>query len=241
VLAFAGAIAYFGRPFPRVLTPMSFTLIVGLKNYSSWSLRPWMFLKHFGVEFEEVVLEHYGQGYRDQIAKYSPAGKVPALLDGEVHVWDSLAIVEHVAERTGKGWPKELAARALARSVSAEMHSGFQALRSQCPVNMRETGRHVEQTADLKRDVARIDEIWRDCRQRFGKSGPWLFGDYSIADAMFAPVVTRFNTYSIDVSPESRAYMKVALADPVFQEWLQAARAEKFQSPVIDAIGLPKT
>jgi glutathione S-transferase len=220
---------------------MSFTLIVGLKNYSSWSLRPWVLLKHLDVEFKEIVLEHYGPGYRAEIAKYSPVGKVPVLIDDEMHVWDSLAIVEHVAERTGRGWPKELAARALARSISAEMHSGFQALRSQCPMNVRESGRHVEQTPELRRDIARIDEIWQDCRRRFGASGPWLFGGYSIADAMFAPVVTRFNTYSIEVSPESRAYMKVTLADPAYQEWLQAARAEKFHSPVIDAIGLPKT
>jgi glutathione S-transferase len=220
---------------------MSFTLIVGLKNYSSWSLRPWVLLKHLDVEFKEIVLEHYGPGYRAEIAKYSPVGKVPVLIDDEMHVWDSLAIVEHVAERTGRGWPKELAARALARSISAEMHSGFQALRSQCPMNVRESGRHVEQTPELRRDIARIDEIWQDCRRRFGASGPWLFGGYSIADAMFAPVVTRFNTYSIEVSPESRAYMTVTLADPAYQEWLQAARAEKFHSPVIDAIGLPKT
>jgi glutathione S-transferase len=220
---------------------MSFTLIVGLKNYSSWSLRPWVLLKHLDVEFKEIVLEHYGPGYRAEIAKYSPVGKVPVLIDDEMHVWDSLAIVEHVAERTGRGWPKELAARALARSISAEMHSGFQALRSQCPMNVRESGRHVEQTPELRRDIARIDEIWQDCRRRFGASGPWLFGGYSIADAMFAPVVTRFNTYSIEVSPESRAYMKVTLADPAYQEWLQAARVEKFHSPVIDAIGLPKT
>jgi glutathione S-transferase len=220
---------------------MSFTLIVGLKNYSSWSLRPWVLLKHLDVEFKEIVLEHYGPGYRAEIAKYSPVGKVPVLIDDEMHVWDSLAIVEHVAERTGRGWPKELAARALARSISAEMHSGFQALRSQCPMNVRESGRHVEQTPELRRDIARIDEIWQDCRRRFGASGPWLFGGYSIADAMFAPVVTRFNTYSIEVSPESRAYMTVTLADPAYQEWLQAARVEKFHSPVIDAIGLPKT
>ncbi|HKE43718.1 MAG TPA: glutathione S-transferase family protein [Steroidobacteraceae bacterium] len=219
---------------------MPLKLVIGLKNYSSWSLRPWMLLKHLDLAFEEIPLEHYGDGYRAQIAKYSPAGRVPVLVDGDIPIWDSLAIVEHLAEKTGRGWPKQPAARALARSISAEMHSGFTALRSQCSMNIRATGRRVELTPDLKRDVERIDEIWRDARERFGSGGPWLFGDYSIADAMYAPVVTRFNTYGFEVSSISRAYMRTVLEDPAFKEWARAAEVETFRNPVTDAIGLPK-
>jgi glutathione S-transferase len=220
---------------------MSLKLVIGNKNYSSWSLRSWILLKHLDEPFTEVVLPLYGEGFRAEIAKYSPAGRVPVLIDGDLHIWDSLAIAEHLAEKTGRGWPKDRAARAWARSVSAEMHSGFQALRSQCPMNIRATGRRVEQTPDLLSDIARIDEIWRDSRRRFGRGGPWLLGDYSIADAMFAPVVTRFNTYGADLSPESRDYMQVALADPALGEWSRAAAADTFRNPVTEAFGVPKT
>ena len=219
---------------------MSLTLIIGLKNYSTWSLRPWILLKHLDEPFTEVALTHYRDDFRTEIAKYSPAGRVPVLIDDDLHIWDSLAIVEHLAEKTGRGWPEDRAARALARSVSAEMHSGFQALRSQCPMNIRATGRRVEQTPELLRDIARIDEIWRDSRRRFGREGPWLLGDYSIADAMFLPVVSRFTTYGAEVSPESREYMQVALADPAFGEWSRAAAAETFRNPVTEAFGVPK-
>jgi glutathione S-transferase len=219
---------------------MSLTLVIGHKNYSSWSLRPWILLKHLDEPFTEVVLPLYRDEFRTEIAKYSPAGRVPVLIDRDLHIWDSLAIVEHLAEKTGRGWPKDRAARAWARSVSAEMHSGFLALRSQCPMNIRATGRRVEQTPDLLRDIARIDEIWCDSRRRFGRAGPWLLGDYSIADAMFAPVVTRFNTYGMDLSPEARDYMQVTLADPALREWSRAAAAETFRNPVTEAFGVPQ-
>jgi glutathione S-transferase len=159
------------------------------------------------------------------------------LLDGDLHIWDSLAIVEDLAEKTGRGWPRDPAARAWGRSVSAEMHSGFQALRSQCPMNIRASGRRVEQTPELKRDIRRIDEIWRDTRHRFGRGGPWLLGDYSIADAMFAPVVTRFNTYGAELSRESREYFQAVLADPALREWVRAAEAETFRNPLVEALG----
>jgi len=218
---------------------MPLTLVIGHKNYSSWSLRPWILLKHLGEPFNELLLPLYGDEFRTEIAKYSPAGRVPVLVDGDFNIWDSLAIVEHLAERTGHGWPKDPVARAWGRSISAEMHSGFLVLRSQCPMNVRATGRRVEQTPDLKRDIARINEIWRDSRRRFGAGGEWLLGDYSIADAMFAPVATRFNTYGADLSPESRAYLEVALADPALKEWFRAAEAETFRSPRIEAFGVP--
>ncbi|HZF26366.1 MAG TPA: glutathione S-transferase family protein [Steroidobacteraceae bacterium] len=220
---------------------MLLTLVIGHKNYSSWSLRPWLLLKHLGLEFREIVVPLYGEGFRGEIAKYSPAGRVPVLVDGDIHVWDSFAIAEHLAEKTGRGWPREVTARAQARSVSAEMHSGFSTLRSQCPMNVRARGRRVEQTPELKRDVARIDEIWRDCRQRFSHGGPWLLGDYSIADAMFAPVVTRFNTFGLEACAESRAYMQTVLADPPLEEWFHAAEAETFRNHATEAVGLLKT
>ena len=217
---------------------MSLALAIGHKNYSSWSLRPWILLKHLGLEFREVALPLYSDAFAREIAKFTPAGRVPALLDGDVRVWDSLAIIEYLVEKTGRGWPGNIAARALARSVSAEMHSGFQSLRGQCPMNIR-ARRRVPQTPELLRDIERIDAIWRDCRARFGAGGPWLFGEYCSADAMYLPVVTRFRTYGIEVSPESGEYMKTALADPLFREWIRAAEAETFHSPLIDSLGVP--
>ena len=217
---------------------MSLTLAIGHKNYSSWSLRPWIFLKHLGLEFREAMLPLYTDAFASEIAKYSPTGKVPALADGDVHVWDSLAIIEYLAEKAGRGWPRDVSARALARSVSAEMHSGFPHLRAQCAMNIRGR-RRVPPTPELKRDIERIDAIWRDCRTRFGRGGAWLFGEYSAADAMYLPVATRFNTYGIELSPESREYLKAALADPFFQEWYRAAEAETFRSQAIDSLGVP--
>jgi glutathione S-transferase len=217
---------------------MSLALVIGHKNYSSWSLRPWILLRHLRLEFREILLSLYGDAFPREIAQYSPAGRVPVLVDGGVHVWDSLAIVEHLAERTGRGWPQDIAARALARSVSAEMHSGFMSLRAQCPMNIRGR-RHVPQTPELLRDIERIDAIWRDCRARFGHEGPWLFGDYSAADAMYLPVVTRFNTYGLEASAESREYMKTSLTDPFFQDWIKAAEAETYHSKAVDTLGTP--
>jgi glutathione S-transferase len=208
------------------------TLVIGNKNYSSWSLRPWLLLKHLDVAFEEVLITLDTPSTRDDIEKFSPSGRVPALRHGELTVWDSLAICEYVAEFTGRGWPAAREARAVARAVSAEMHSGFTNLRSLWPMNARARNRRTAVTAALEADVERIDEIWNDCRSRFGAAGPWLFGEYSIADAMYAPVVLRFNTYGAAISQTARWYMASVLEDACLQDWLQAAKRESWTNPV---------
>ncbi len=203
------------------------TLVIGNKNYSSWSLRPWLLMKHLGVEFREMLIPLSQPATRDEVEKYSPSGRVPVLRQGELCVWDSLAICEYVCELTGRGWPKDPGARAVARSVSAEMHSGFVNLRSEWPMNARARHRRTPMTPGLKADVDRVEEIWSDCRSRFGKSGgPWLFGEYSAADAMYAPVVLRFNTYGAQLSETARWYMAAVIEDPALQEWVRAAKEE---------------
>jgi glutathione S-transferase len=203
------------------------TLVIGNKNYSSWSLRPWILMKHLGVEFREAIVRLNQPETRDELETYGPSGKVPVLRQGELCVWDSLAICEYIAEITGRGWPKDARARAVGRSVSAEMHSGFANLRSEWPMNARARNRRTPMTPSLEADIDRVEEIWNDCRRRFGKSGgPWLFGEYSIADAMYAPVVLRFNTYGAQLSETARWYMASVIEDPVLQEWLQAAQNE---------------
>ena len=206
-----------------------FTLVIGNKNYSSWSLRPWLLLKHLGVAFEEILVPLDRPSTREDLEKHSPSARVPVLRHGDLTVWDSLAICEYLAELTGRGWPAAPAARAVARAVSAEMHSGFTTLRSLWPMNARARNRRTAMTAALEADIERIDQIWNDCRARFGAAGPWLFGEYSIADAMFAPVVLRFNTYgAAAISPTVRWYMASVLEDPPLQEWLQAAKRESW-------------
>lgn len=202
------------------------TLVIGNRNYSSWSLRPWMLLKQLGLEFREIQIRLDTPTTKDEIEKYGPSGRVPVLLDGKLCVWDSLAICEYVAELSGRGWPRDPAARAVARSVCAEMHSGFVSLRTEWPMNARARNRRTITTPGLEADIDRVDEIWNDCRRRFGASGPWLFGDYSVADAMYAPVVLRFNTYSAPISETARWYMAAALEDGILQSWLAASKAE---------------
>jgi glutathione S-transferase len=202
------------------------TLVIGNRNYSSWSLRAWLLLKHLGLEFEEIVIPLDHPETREQIEHYSPSGRVPLLRHGDLRVWDSLAICEYAAELAGAGWPRPREARAVARSVCAEMHSSFPTLRSLWPMNARARNRHTVITAALEADVERIDEIWNDCRSRFGGAGPWLFGEYSVADAMYAPVVLRFNTYGARISQTARWYMASVLEDAALQEWLQAAKHE---------------
>ncbi len=206
------------------MTPL--TLVIGNKNYSSWSLRAWLFLKHAGVEFQEILVRLDAADTREQLERYGPSGRVPVLRHGKLCVWDSLAICEYVAELSGKGWPQAAAARAVARAVSAEMHSGFTTLRSLWPMNARARNRRTAVTTALEADIERIDELWNDCRGRFGEGGPWLFGDYSVADAMYAPVVLRFNTYGARISQTARWYMASVLEDAPLQEWLQAAKQE---------------
>ena len=204
----------------------SLTLVIGNKNYSPWSLRPWLFMKHAGLEFQEIVIPLDTREFRDQSDRYGPSGRVPVLRHGKLCVWDSLAICEYVAELSGKGWPQAREARAVARAVCAEMHSGFTTLRSLWPMNARARNRRTAVTAALEADIERIDEIWNDCRVRFGGDGPWLFGDYGIADAMYAPVVLRFNTYGARISQTARWYMASVLEDAALQDWLQAAKHE---------------
>jgi glutathione S-transferase len=186
-------------------------------------------MRHLDVKFDEVLIRLNQPETRDEMDKYGPSGRVPVLRDGELCVWDSLSICEYVAEKTGRGWPKDAQARAVARSVSAEMHSGFANLRSAWPMNARARNRHTAVTPSLEADIDRVVEIWADCRSRFGKTGgPWLFGEYSIADAMYAPVALRFNTYGAQLSEIARWYMATVIADPALQEWVSAAQNESW-------------
>jgi glutathione S-transferase len=207
------------------------TLVIGNKNYSSWSLRPWMLLKHLSLPFKEVLIPLDTPEFKDQVEKYGPSGRVPVLRHGTHCIWDSLAICEYLAELASKGWPEERHARAVARSVCAEMHSGFTNLRLEWPMNARARNRRTPMTPGLEADIDRVDEIWNDCRRRFGAGGPWLFGQYSIADAMYAPVVLRFKTYSAQVSETARWYLATALEDAAMQEWVQAAQSEEWKLP----------
>jgi glutathione S-transferase len=205
-------------------------LAIGNKNYSSWSMRPWLALRANGIPFEETFIPLYtdDKADKERILSFSRAGKVPVLIDGDVTVWDSLAIIEYVAERfpDAKLWPEERASRAHARSVCAEMHSGFLPLRNECGMNLHREVRPVQLSADAQANIARVQEIWRECRERYGASGPFLFGRFGAADAMFAPVVHRFRTYAIEVAPQTRAYMETMMALPAFQEWTRDGLAE---------------
>lgn len=206
-------------------------LVIGNKNYSSWSMRPWVLLREAGIAFEEKQLkfgDHDGRLTVPGIEKYSAAGKVPVLVvDGEP-VWDSLAIAETLAERfpDQQLWPAEAKARAHARSICAEMHSGFQALRGKMPMNIR--GRHPGQglTEESQRDIDRIAAIWTQCRERFGSGGPLLFGRFSIADAYYAPVVMRFQTYDVKLPAAAQAYCEAVLALAAVREWIDSAKRE---------------
>jgi glutathione S-transferase len=202
-------------------------LLIGNKNYSSWSLRPWLLLRQAGIAFQEEVLP-FGTAAFKAGAKPSPTGKVPALIDGELVVWDSLAISEYVAEKwADKGlWPDAREARAVARSICAEMHSGFQDLRSRMTMNCQLRLSNVLFDKKVRRDQARIVEIWRDARARFGAGGPFLFGRFGVADAFFAPVTIRFVAYGVELPPVARQYVDTIQALPAMQEWMTAARAE---------------
>jgi glutathione S-transferase len=180
------------------------TLVIANKLYSSWSLRPWLLMRQLGVAFDEVVIPLDTPNTKAEIAKHTPAGRVPVLIDGDVAVWETIAIMEYVGERFGVAvWPKDIKARAMARAVAAEMHAGFQALRNACPMNLGKRYSRRDRGADVAANVARFEGIVRDARARFGQGGPFLFGTFSAADAMYAPLVTRLDTYSIEVSAET--------------------------------------
>jgi glutathione S-transferase len=210
-----------------------FTIYLGNKNYSSWSLRGWLAMKLAGVPFEEVVIPLDQPRTRETILRYSPSGRLPALHhDGRV-VWDSLAIAEYLADtfREARLWPADGAARAVARSVSAEMHSGFAELRRHMPMNMRSVFPGKGGGDGVQEQINRIAAIWRDCRRRFGGEAPFLFGDFTLADAMYAPVASRFVTYEVDLDETAEAYVKAVMAYPAMQEWLAAARNEPWIIP----------
>lgn len=214
------------------------TLLIANKNYSSWSLRGWLALRHAGFEFDEQVVFLDLPDTAAKINAFSPSGRVPALKDGGLLIWDSLAICEYAAEKNPSIWPSDAKARAVARAVSAEMHSGFMALRSTLPMNLRATGRKVEMTSAVLADIDRIERIWTDCRARFSEGGPWLFGRWSVADAMYAPVATRFVTYGVHRSGAFDDYVATVFGDPHFQEWKHAALAETQVVPS-DEAGAP--
>jgi glutathione S-transferase len=211
---------------------MPLTLIIGNKNYSSWSLRPWIAMRAAGIAFDEKVIPLYLPGSREQILAYSPAGKVPVLIDGERHIWESLAILEYLAETFPEAhlWPRDAGARSYARAVASEMHAGFPALRHHCTMNFWLPPKARQKPDEVMAEVARIEALWSDCRARFGQTaepgGPFLFGAFGAADAMYAPVVARFHNYGLPVGKQTHAYMDAVMDLPAWQEWRASALKE---------------
>ena len=216
-----------------------YRLVIGNRNYSSWSLRAWLHLAASGIPFETVRLTLYSGGeWKQALLNHAPSGRVPVLIDGDTTVWDSLAIMEYISEQNAAaiGWPQSSAARAHARSICAEMHSGFLALRDELPQNIR--ARSPLQRSELSQacgqQLARIEEIWSDCRRRYGGGGEWLFGDMSIADIMYAPVALRLVTYALDVDGPARSFVDAVRQHPAVQQWCTDAAAEKETIDFID-------
>lgn len=210
-----------------------YRLVIGSKMWSSWSLRPWLLMREFAIPFEEVPIRLRSPDTARDIARYSSSGKIPVLIDNGLTVWDTLAIMEHLADRHPELaiWPRDARARSIARAVSAEMHSGFQALRQNCPMDFEARGLEPADAGAIPSDVRRILALWADCRTRFGQNGPFLFGDFSAADAMYAPVVSRFASYAIDLSAfgdsrTAQAYMAAVMALPSWAEWGRGATRE---------------
>lgn len=203
-------------------------LVIGNKAYSSWSLRPWLLMTHAGIEFDEERIALYQSDSRERLMRFSPAGRVPVLVDGDLAVWDSLAICEYLAEKHPEKqlWPPDVRARANARSICAEMHSGFASLRSQMPMNVRARLPGRAKPPEVRADISRIETMWNDCRARFGSPGPFLYGQFSIADAMYAPVVTRFHTYGVVLAGAAAEYLQTIRGLPAMQAWAAGALAE---------------
>jgi glutathione S-transferase len=203
-------------------------LYIANKLYSSWSLRPWLLMTALDIPFEERVIPMYFPDSKARMLDVSPTGKVPCLHDGDVRVWESLAIIEYLHERFPDKtiWPREAGARAHARVIASEMHAGFQALRQMCPMNLGKRFAARELPSDVADNLRRLEGMWSDCRRRFSGGGDFLFGSFTAADAMYAPVVTRLDTYQIPVATETRQYMNRVLAHPAFVEWRTQALAE---------------
>lgn len=215
------------------MSETGYRLVLGDKNYSSWSLRPWLLMRLLDIPFDEINVDIYRPGARKRILEHSPSGKVPVLKVGSLTIWDTLAIVEYLAEaHTGLAiWPSSREARAMARVVSAEMHSGFDSLRSEMPMNMNSSKPVAEVGKGVGNDVARIVEIWKICRRKYGAEGPFLFGAFCAADAMYAPVTSRFRTYGVDLSAHgddgtAQAYCETILSLPEIEEWMHAGREQ---------------
>jgi len=207
---------------------MSLHLVIGNKNYSSWSFRPWLAMKVADLAFDETVISLEAADFKTRVMELGGSGRVPVLIDGDVRVWESLAILEYLAEKfpAARLWPESVAARAHARAIASEMHAGFAALRRHLPMNVARPVKFRALDAGAAKDVARIDAIWRQCRAKFGRGGVFLFGVFGAADAMFAPVVWRFHTYAVEVGATASDYMRAMMALPAWNEWRDAARRE---------------
>jgi glutathione S-transferase len=205
-------------------------LLIGNKKYSSWSLRPWLMLKQAGIAFDEQLVPLDRPETKASILKFSPSGKVPFLRHGKVEIWESLAIGEYLAEAFPAAalWPKDVTARAQARAVSSEMHAAFGELRRYLPMDVSRDLTSESRAHHVAGDIARIQQIWGDCRKRFGQEGPFLFGGFTVADGMFAPVVTRFRTYGVALDPVSTAYVDTVMNLPAMKEWVEAAKRESW-------------
>ncbi|MCH9807807.1 MAG: glutathione S-transferase family protein [Alphaproteobacteria bacterium] len=213
-------------------------LIMANKLYSSWSMRPWLVMKSVGLEFEETVVALKQPDTKQRIGEFTPSGRVPVLIDGDMVVWESVAIISVLSDMFPDLpiWPQgDIKARAHAKAISLEMHAGFQALRQICPMNLGKRFATPPLSEELKADIARLEEIWRDTRQRFGGEGGYLFGDFSAADAMYAPVVTRLDTYQLPVGEDTREYMDTVLNNPLFLEWKAQAFAEPWTIEAYEA------
>jgi glutathione S-transferase len=207
-----------------------FHLVVANKTYSSWSLRAWLAMREFNVPFTETVIALDLPNTQRQIKAHTGAGRLPVLHHGSTTIWESLAILEYLAEKFPDKalWPRSSAARAMARAVANEMHAGFMALRNACPMNLRRPRKPLARplSDDVKSNVRRIETLWEECRKAYGKGGPFLFGKFSIADAMYAPVVTRFDTYALKVGSAARDYMDAVTATEAFRAWKADALQE---------------
>lgn len=219
-----------------------FTLIIGNKNYSSWSLRPWLVMRKLGLPFDEIPITLAKEGFKEKIAEAGKQGGelglVPILIDGETSIWDSLAICEYLAEDHPTLWPKDPAERAIARSMVSEMHSGYSRLRRDMPMNCHAQGRNIEISDRLVKDIERVEHVWKTAMDRKTTSGPWLFGTFSIVDAFFAPLVIRFSGYEVPLKETTQAYLAHWLQDHDLQEWITAGQAETEIIEFYEQVGL---